>query len=406
MEKKSYLKLNPKTSILLLLLVISVSFTLLSFSFKNIIFMAGADEGYYLKYATYIGKNGLSGFPALFKDYLQAQEHWPPNPLRVGFILLSSLWLKIFGYSFLNLAYLSLFSYSVFLCLSFYFVKKYFGEKNAVLAVILLAFSPLNMALARRALMNAAVNPFTLCSIWLFFERLRERKNYKTVLFIALYSLTILIREDSVLLSVFFMFYILIHRKVFKRQVRLTDFLMITVFPAVIVGSLYTLIAGGFSNVIETARIILLSQEPNHYALIFGSGPWYRYLIDFMLLSPWVSILAIAFAGSYFIKKEWREEVVYLIILSISLIFLLDFFTKNVRYLSILDLPLRLFAILMLNELTKRIFKDKSDAALIICVVLIVFFDFLSFLDLFIRQGIYDPVSYQLLQARHIIPWR
>lgn len=406
MEKKSCLELTFRTYMLVFLLVLSISFTLISFSFEHLNFATTADEGYYLKYATYIGEKGLCGFPILFKNYIDNQQHWVyPNPLRAGFIILSAAWLRIFGYSFLNLAYLSLFSYFIFLLLSFYFVKKYFGDKIALLFIILLAFSPLNMAMARRALTDATTNLFTFTSIWLFFENLQERKTYKIFLFILIYTFTILIKENSVLLSPFFVFYILIRKHLFKDSLKSRDFLGLALIPCVIAGAVYFTLAGNISYVIDTARIIISSPSYNQYAIFFGSGPWYRYLIDFMLLSPWVCILAISFALNYITKNERKEEISYLLLLSISLLFLYNFFTKNVRYLIILDMPIRLFAILMLSELTELLFKNKSAKALVFLVVAIAFFDYYNFNYLFLRHGIYDPVSQYLLKALRIIPW-
>lgn len=392
---------------LVILLILSVSLTAMSFSFKNIKFAENADEGYYLQYANYIGHKGLGGFQDLFKGYIENQQNWFfPNPLRIGFIILSSIWLNIFGYSFLNLAYLSLFCFYAFLFFSFYFTKKYFGEKTALLFTALSAFSPLNMAMARRALMDSAANLFMVLSIWLFFESTRENKNFKTVLFIVAYSFTILVKESSVLLSVFFIFYILMRRGIFKRPVRLRDFLAVTLYPYGIAGIVYAIVSGSLSYVMDTAQIILSSARSNDYAILFGSGPWFRYVIDWILLSPWVSILAIAFLLHYIIKNEWREEIFYLLLLLFTFTFLFNFLTKNIRYLIIMDMPIRLFAILMLSELTGRVFKNRPFEILCILVLIITFFDYLHFNNLFLSHGVYDPVTYELLRTQHIIPWK
>jgi 4-amino-4-deoxy-L-arabinose transferase-like glycosyltransferase len=407
MERKSHSKTSSKTYLLTLFFIFVVSFTIISSSFHNIKFADSADEGYYLKYATYIGDKGVSGFQDLFKDYIENQQNWLfPNPLRIGFIILSSIWLSIFGYSFLNLAYFSLLSFYIFLLICFYFVKKYFGEKTALLLTILLAFSPLNMAMARRALMDSCANLFMVLSVWLFFDSLREKNIFKTALFILVYSFTILVKESSVLLSLFFIFYILIRRGVFKKPIKLVDLLVSTLLPFGIVGIIYVMAAGGMSYVMDTAEIIIKSPQTNQYAIMFCSGPWFSYLIDWILLSPWVAILAIAFSLHYVIKDEWKEEVLYLISFLFTFIFLFSFFTKNIRYLITLDMPIRLFAVLMLSELIGRVAKSGVFKIVLTFVIIIAFFDYLRFNSLFIKQGIYDPVTQWLLQFQHIIPWK
>ncbi|MDP3786416.1 MAG: glycosyltransferase family 39 protein, partial [Candidatus Omnitrophota bacterium] len=218
-------KITVPQAYLVFLLVLAVSFTLTSLSIKDVEFESGADEGYYLRYASYIGEHGLGGFTDLFKNYIENQRDWLySNPLRIGFITLSSVWLKIFGYSFLNLAYFSLFSFCVFLIISFYFASKYFDDKTALLLAILLAFSPLNMAMARRALLDSTFNLFCILSIWLFFDLLKKRTTLKYILFILIYSFTILVKETGVLLSIFFLLYLIFYKD--KKYL-----LSVTLFP-------------------------------------------------------------------------------------------------------------------------------------------------------------------------------
>ncbi len=385
--------------------MLGISFVLLCSTFKYIQFAVTTDEGYYFKYATYIAKNGIMGFPGLFSDYIQNNGHWLfPSPIRIGYIIISSIWLKIFGQTFFNLACLSLFSFYVFLIFCFYFIKKYFDQRIASLSVVLMAFSPLNMAMARRALMDATVNLFTVASVWFFLESLKEKRLSKTIIFIAIYTATILIKENSVLISVFFVFYILMRRLIFKNNLRLIDFLAVTIIPFALAGVVYVALAGGFTPVADTVKIILSSPHFNRYAILFGSGSWVRYIIDFMLLSPWTCILAIGFTVYYLIRPEWDEPTFYLILFSLTMVILMDFFTKNIRYLLMLDMPIRLLAVLALGKLTGRIFKNSATFVVGIFIAAIALFDCLNFIDFFIQQGIYDPVSCWLLKASHIIP--
>lgn len=405
MEKKSYLKLpSTITNRIFLLVVVFFSIILILISFKDIHFAGRADEGYYLKCATHVAQKGISGFPDLFKIYFENPQHRiTQNPLRVGYIILAAIWLKIFGYSFINLALLSLFFYGSFLITAFYFVKKYFKEQIAFLFIILQAFSPLNMAMARRALADSAVNLFILVAIWFFWENLKKRRGHRTVSFILIYAFTILIKEGSILLTPFFFLFILIRKVIFKKAIKWGDFLFDTFFSFSVAGIIYIVLAGGASQFINTMISVVTSPKINPYS-IFCSGPWFRYLIDFILLSPWVCILAIGFFMNYVLKKEWREEVLYLLIFCLFFLFSYSFLVKNVRYLIFLDMPMRLFAVLMLDELTKRFFKRGRIIILLGLILSISLIDYRTFYYFFVKLGIYDPVSIWFLQASHIIP--
>jgi 4-amino-4-deoxy-L-arabinose transferase-like glycosyltransferase len=393
---------------LLFLGVLAISFALVTSSLSQINFAKTADEGLYLNYATHINENGISGFRDFFKNYFDKPEYRIfQNPLRVGFIILSAISLKIFGHSFFSLTFLSLFFFYAFLLVSFCFVKKYFGKETAILFIILLAFSPLNMAMARRALTDATSNFFMTSSVLLFFWNIKEPKIYKTALFIMLYAFTILVRENSVLLSIFFVIYLLRDAFVSKKHLKLTDCLVVTVFPFAITGATYIILAGGISPFLKVVISIATSREINNYAIFACSGPWFRYLIDFMLLSPWVCLLAIGFFFYYIFKNQRQGAIEYLLIFSVVLLFIYgNLIWKCVRYLMVLDMPMRLFAVLMLCDLAKLIFKDRAFKVSILLVILISSFDYYNFNYMFVVGGIYDPISFSLLQAAHIIPWK
>jgi len=304
-----------------------VSFTLIQLSLENIEFVILADEGFYLKYGTYIGDHGIRGFNKLFELYTQDPDNRYPNPLRIGFILLSVFWLKAFGYSFLSLAHLSLFSFLVFLCVSFYFSSKYFDKDTGLFYVMLLAFSPLALAMARRALSESTIQLFVALSFWLFWSLIQARSSLKYVGFILIFSLAILMKETVVLLSLFFVIFLLLRKLLFKKEVWLMDFLSVSVFPVLIVGFVYLCVAG-LANTLQTIEIILYSPKTNPHAIDFGQGPWFRYIVDFMLLSPWVTLCSIGFIFYYLLSDSHQELQTFLLVFALVSFILFNFFTS------------------------------------------------------------------------------
>lgn len=391
---------------LILFSIIALSITLVSLTFKNIRFAVSADEGYYLGYASFIAEKGLSGLSALSRSYLDNQQHWLyPNPLRIGFIVVSAIWVKIFGASFMNLAYLSLIFYALFLLTSYYFSRRYLGERLALFFVTLLAFSPIQLAMGRRALMDSAVNLFSSLSIWLFWDFLKKKGSLRLALFIAAYAFSILVKETAVLLTLPFLVLLLIDKFVYKNEHGAKEFLSVLAVAPLMALTVYAL-SGCLPFVFATAKIILSSPQTNPYALLLGSGPWYRYLIDYMILSPWVLILATGFIFYFFLGREKNELVVYFTVIFLTAFISFNFFTKNLRYVMILDMPLRLFSLLMLNAVANRFFPRQATKAIFVLVAMLVLSDYLNFYDLFVRAGIYDPISFLLLKAKHIIPFQ
>ena len=393
--------------IIIILLLLASVFMIIFPTIRYVEFADRADEGYYFRYAYTIANKGLVEFRNLFTGYIQNKENWVyPNPLRVGSIFITSLWFRLFGSSFLALAYLSFLSYLLFVIINYIFCSRVFDRETARNLSFLIIFSPLNMAMSRRALSDSLTTLFLGLSIWLFLEMIYKDKGIlKRILFLAAFTSSILIKETCALLAIPFSLFLIIYKTRFKAKVKWSNLLYLLVYPAIIILPVYLLSSGSMLKIIEVARVVSSAVESNRYAVFYGAGPWFRYLIDFMLLSPWILVLAIGYVFYLAAKLEKIEirEGYFLTILLVTF-FLFNFLTKNIRYIMFLDLPLRLFAVLMLKKITERISPRVSSILTFGLVALISLSDYINFSNLFLENGIYDPITFWLLKFRGIIP--
>jgi len=399
-------KLNRERMILLVLLFFVV---LLIFpSIDKVKFAPGADEGYYLYYSSTINAHGITAMRDLFSWYLSQSMHWFfPNPLRIGYILIASIWSLAFGNSFISLAYLSFLAYLIFIITNYLFCAHLFNKKIALLFSFLIAFSPLSIAMARRALTDSMANLFICTSIWLFLLWLKKPRSIsKKLWFASVFILAVLTKESLLLLLVPFFIFWLMSKYLFGQKLFWSDILSIAGLVGAVIYLIYYFAAGDMGKALAIPLLVSAYVKANSYALAYGSGPWFRYIIDYLLLSPWVMILAIGYLFTYLISYKYDENVSYLICFFLVCYFMFSFITKNVRYVMFLDMPTRLFAVFMLEKLTQRWHKIKLPHACVIAVLLIAFMDYLCFSNFFIKEGIYDPMSDFLLRAEHIIPWR
>jgi hypothetical protein len=188
-----------------------------------------------------------------------------------------------------------------------------------------------------------------------------------------------------------------------KNKVVLSEFAAICLLPPLLF--LVSVCAlGGAPYIFRTAHIIMTSPEINYYAILFGRGPWYRYLIDFMALSPLVLILSCGFFLQYLVSKKRDGIISYLLFVSLGVFIIFNLFTKNVRYVLFLDVTLRLFAILMLKNICDRYFTKSALPLLFILVMILAAADYLSFYSYFIEGRIYDPSTAALFKANRIVP--
>lgn len=393
-------------SLLLVLSLLLLVSSLLINSLINIKEFKG-DEIYYKDYVQYIHVRGVGGFPSLVQTYLGNKEYWySPHPLRIGFIGVSALCVDLFGLSFHTIQLISVFSHIFMIFISYVFARKYFGSIRAMFIAALLSFSPICMAMSRRALGDSLATCCMAVTIWLFLDLIHHSGIMKKILFIVVFCFAILVKETSILFYIPFLAFLLIETYYKKATVNLPSLLVVLSMPVFVCGLVYLLVSGGFYPLFKVIRIILVSPYTNRYAVDFGSGPWYRYLIDFILLSPWPTLLAIGFVAIIMVRFKdgvYDSNQVYFVTIFIFLLLEFSFFTKNIRYLAILDLPIRVFAVFMLFELISHMNPVMATTLCFVLVFIFCLFDYQTF-NMMVVHDTYDPVSALLLMMRNIIP--
>lgn len=388
--------------------LVTLSALMLFPGIPSVQFAAGADEGYYLSYATNIRHNGVSAFPRLFSEYIGDSRHWVfPNPLRVGHLSIAALWQSIAGKdSFASLARLSAVCWLLTVVFGYVMIALVVNERRAALLTLLTAFSPLGMGLARRALGDTMTGLAMLLCIALFFLALRRPAPGYRLLFMLAFFSAILIKETSVLLAVPFALFGAYAVFSFGKEKTsgLTMALMIAL-PLVCSGCVMIAAAGGVQPLITVGKIIVSSPGANPYAVAYCTGPWYRYVIDGLLLSPFTTMAAIGSVFYLIVKKRADLFVTYMAVVAICGFIEFNFFAKNIRYLLYLDVPGRVLALFMLERIVSAWVPSRfADSVLWGAVFLIAMADLSAFNHLFLTGRIYDPVSANLLQLLKIIP--
>jgi hypothetical protein len=78
--------------------------------------------------------------------------------------------------------------------------------------------------------------------------------------------------------------------------------------------------------------------------------------------------------------------------------------TKVVRFVVNLEMVMGLFAVLMLVEVLKGLGDQKRQRWLVYAAVGIFLYNWLTFVNLFYKGSLLDPISRHLLVFRHFIP--
>jgi len=370
-----------------------------------------SDEGYYYHYSNLVVQKGNKAFKELALWYATSNEaHKHPAPLRAGYILLTAGLFKIFGPSYSLLGLVSTASFLLFLAVCFYYSRKHFGWDIALLFTLFLSSSPLMLGLSRRALLDSPINFLWGLAVWLFLDLLSYPALWKYALFILTLCFSITVKEMSVVLIPFFVLTGV--WGCFKgRPVKVWQILGLIFIPAFVVLFFYAWVLGG----LEPLRLVAIGvfkthfdvQHPNPYAVYFCSGPWFRYVLDFLLLIPVVTLLFIGYCFVFVCEREavdWKQKyfLAYFVFIYAVMNSLVN--SKVVRVVVNLEMVMALFAVFMLMRLSMRYPAEKRKMGLLFMAFAIFVVNLDGFLRLFYFSGLLDPISYHLLVLRSFIP--
>lgn len=398
--------MKPRSG-LFLLLILACAAGLLSRTGQKVRFQEGVDEGVYLYYAQRVAREGPAAIPKMCQEYLEQRpvRQYYPTPLRLTPILVNAAAVRLMGPRFTALQMVSVFAFLALLVLVFLHLRGVVGDLASLGVVLLLAASPLHLAMAQRALSDSLVATLSVAALACFLHALEEPQNRRRWAAVGLITLAaFLAREATVVLVPISLVLLGWDAGLRGRRPSAGLALAASVLPLAAAGLFLALAAGGAGRAWEVLTASLGSIETNSYARTYGGGPWFRYLADFLLISPWSLLLYLLWTGRLLTGsgQDWRLRAWALV----PWLFLIctAFGTKNVRYALLLETPIRMGAFLLLLEFAqKRSGRWAKALWLAVPLAAILAADLASFLDLFVEKGIYDPVSAVLLRARGLI---
>ncbi len=334
----------------------------------------GFDEALYRDFAVKLDRVGFTNFPAICEVFLEDQRD-PAHmaklpPTRVLYIASAWAWKRIAsgdtppvppntphltGDPYLAALHsVSCAASILLLATAGAFAWRMAGPTMGLGVLALMACAPTQIHLAQHALIDGFFAFIATLALWLLWENLRRPSDTRllTALTVVL-ALMVLTKENA-----FFVFVALCGIIAANRWARfgtVTPRLLIVMVAGPLAGLLLLIsLAGGPSPFIEIYRLLVTKAGALRYAIMTGDGPWYRYLVDLLLVSPIVLCLAI---GGLFTSVKTSRPLCYLsAFIGFSYLIMCNVrYGMNLRYTSIWDFPLRALAVAQIGLLARPI---------------------------------------------------
>jgi len=360
----------------------------------------GYDESVYCAYAQLLGERGFDGLRKAARVW---RDHEVFNkgslPYRIGYLFPCAWACKfIGGYTPLNLARISFFFGLATVVIAWRLARRWCGPIYGVVTALLVAFSPLGTLLSARALQDSCF-AFVIGLSLFFFDRCWRANRRSDVLWLGIVLLWGWLSKESMLFlyPAYLLMGLCYARDGWHGKLSLIlPFLVAPLLHWAVV----VWLSGGWKICWENYSAYAAMQRQIPYAVKFQAGPWFRYLVDWMLLSPLVVVLAIA--GAAALPRNVQPVLAF----TLGAVAVMSFLPiLNVRFLLFLDPCVRLFAVVGVVAVSRRLraaVRDQCVAALGLIVILLgsELFQFYRIVE---GGGVYDPVTAELIRANGFI---
>jgi 4-amino-4-deoxy-L-arabinose transferase-like glycosyltransferase len=366
----------------------------------------GVDEGLYRGYVIDLSRVGILNYSSIVDHYISIQEKLSGSilpPVRFLYIFTAYLWHLAFGSEALvalgDVA--SLFSI-LLLMLSGLFAWRLKGPACGLGVMALMCCAPTQLHMSQHALVDGFFAFWALLCLWLLWENLQQPGRMGWLVAYALsWSLLVITKENS-----FFVFFAVVAILILNRWLHFgtvnRELLLATIVGPLLGVVILVFLAGGLAVLIHSYQLSVSKNYNVTYAILTGDGPWYRYLVDLLLVSPFVLILA--FGTVFRLDRTKKAELFLTIFIAASYLIMCNIkYGMNLRYANMWDMPLRVLAYSQIMALVSfTAFRFWIGGAVI---ALIAALDLRQYYILFVHYPIYELPTHLLMRALRILKY-
>jgi hypothetical protein len=378
----------------------------------------GFDENLYKSYVEKVDAVGVAAYPEIAQEYVVRQRETEKAflpPTRFLYIFLASTWRAAFyadapyervqtaeavdaNPTLRSLRAISTLFTCLTLLVAAVFARKLAGDRAMLAVTALMACAPTQLHMSQHGLIDGFFAFWALTSVWLLWENLQSPNDRRWLAaYAATLGLMVLTKENSAFVTLALCGTIAVAH--WAKWGRVTGSLVVCtiVGPAVGLAVLVTL-AGGPEVFIATYQLLVTKAQTLSYAIATGDGPWYRYLVDLLLASPLILLLAI---GAVLHARREHKALLYLTaFIACGYVFMCNVrYGMNLRYANMWDMPLRLLAVTQLGWFAAR-FPKREHLLFGALVAGLCAFDLRQYQILFVNfDRDYEMITSNLLQA-------
>ena len=283
------------------------------------------------------------------------------------------------------------------------FAKRMLGNAAGLGVLALMACDPLQLHLSQHAFIDGFFTFWAVMCVWTTWECLR---NPRSIAWLAAHTaclaLMVMTKENAFFVSCALAVVVLSNRWL-KFGTATPRFLLLSIAGPLLGVAILVLLSGGIGPFIEVYQTLVAKAQNLEYAQLTGDGPWHRYLIDLLIVSPVVLCLAL---GALFAVAPRRKEIAFFaVFVAASYLVMCNVrYGMNLRYASVWELPLRAAAFSMIWQLCARLGRHQWLAATL-AVAGLCAYEFRQYVILATNPAfpLYETLTSDMLKSQKIL---
>lgn len=360
----------------------------------------GFDEHGYAVFVHQIQTVGLWNYDAVVQGYVERQYKIRDAVVpatRVGFLAPAAILADLCHLKPVPaLRMTSAAAGVLLLLLSALFAYRLGGTTSMLGVAALMATAPLQIYLSQRSLLDGYFAFWAIAALWLAWENLQRPRHRGWLCAYTICLIILTLTKENAAFVVFAIFALFLLNRFLRIGTVTPQLLMATIIGPALAILILAALVGGIWEWVQFNRMFVAKSRTNFYSVLAQDGPWYRYAVDFVIVSP----LLIAFAcGRIFqINRADRAGTFMAAFLLLSLIpMAMVKYGISLRYAAFCDPPLCWLAWAQISALSKRFAGLRpalvaSSLLLILCAVGIN-----QYVRFFVTGKVYDPITAALV---------
>jgi 4-amino-4-deoxy-L-arabinose transferase-like glycosyltransferase len=366
----------------------------------------GYDEHVYSCYVDDTRLTGVTGYWKVIRAYEDSQRATAEalvHPLRIVYILTSYFWMQLFHVKSLAALHAVASLYGVLhLLIAGIFAWRVGGRMAALGVTALVACAPLQILLAQRALVDGVYACWVMICFWLLWENLRAPDRLGRLFAYTLALCLMVLTKEYAAFAFIGMSALIVANRWLRFGTVTPRLLAATVIGPALAVLVLILYAGGIGPFIQFYLTFVQKSQLLEYTIKCQDGPWSKYLLDFLLISPLVLLLAV---GRIFqVKAGDRADLycgLFLLICYVPMASVKG--GMSLRFAEFWDLPLCWLAFSQLGVIAGKISAQRKAFVLGILTAFVCSVELFQYYRTFVEKPVYDPLTRNLLHAVDIL---